>query len=123
MALPNKQTQQAGGGAGTYTLIAAGTNVNGIIIWSAQISNCCIGAAAASGTSTFDDYITDGTVNYLGSFIGQNGPGTSGHNNAEMEYSKDGIVVPAGRAIQLNASATALNVSHRCTATVCYTVL
>jgi hypothetical protein len=94
----------------TDILITAAANVNGIQLWAISLSSYCGG-----GTTPVDDAIQDSAaVEYISL---ENGPNNSANTSLEMK----GIVVPAGRSLNLvsgNAGGT-----HKFAGTVIFTLL
>lgn len=114
------------GSAGTVTLVSAANNPAGLLLWSLSISS------AASGTGLGSGFITEDTVNdtdgnqYLACQIAMAGTVSGEGENAANSVAQDmnGILVPAGAALQLNNGGAGGTMALRqCSATVIYTTL
>lgn len=113
------------GSGSTFTLVTAGTNVNGLKLWSASISSgASQGGGGPGSTFEVEDVISDtGGNQYLACEIGL-ASGVSGSQHNSVSQEQHGIQVPAGKALQLvNGGAGGTGATRRCSATVIYTVL
>lgn len=108
------------GSGGTVALVTSGANPNGLKLWSASISSF-VAAAAVAAAFQVTDVIADTAGNqYLAA---QNGLAVPGQNAVPVAMELHGIVVPKGKALQLQNAPGAGTALHQLSATVIYTVL
>ena len=108
----------------TDILVAGGTNVNGLKLWSASLSSW-VGTSSVNGVNQTDDQLVDGAGNIYMSLTNgvafNTGQNSGAGSAASVSQELHGIIVPAGRSLKLVNGST--GTTHRTSATVIYTIL
>jgi hypothetical protein len=108
------------GSGNTLTLIPAGSNPNGLKLWSASLSSFVAEGGAVTGFNVTDAIVDTAGNQYLAL---QNGLGAAGQSPLAVSQEMHGIQVPKSKAVQLVNGAGAGTALHQASATVIYTVL
>lgn len=125
MSIPNVVAAVAinVGGGSTSTLVAAANNPNGLILLSGSVSSAIVVSGSPTTFMDATDVIQDSTGSPI--LACQIMLGSAANSSITAGNSQDlhGMVVPAGRGVNIVNGAGAPGWTHKCSATLIYIAL